>query len=384
MAPSRTLLVLGALPPPIGGAAIYYDTLMKSKVTSEFNVVFLNIAFVDSIAGYGQFSLGKALRAVRFAVQLCLILLTRRVDLVYAGVAFNRISFIKDIILVAICRAFGRRVVGCLLGIGLERAYAQSGWFMKRFMRWGLSLYDAFVTPSLTMFARDFGGLVPVDKARCVPFGIFADSDAPQRRLTSLGDPLQVIYYSNFNREKGIKDALAAIPFVVARHPQVRFLFVGAWDSDAHKQEAMQIVESTGTQRSIRFSGQVRGDARRECLRESDIFLLPTYFPAEGLPLSILEAMSHGCAIITTDHAATTTAVQDGVTGLICRKQDPRDIALKINQLVEDRQLLLNLQQNSARSFRESFTAARFGETLARELGLLAERGRRNARAAVS
>jgi len=364
----KKLLILGTLPPPVNGATIYFDTLLKTKVTRQFDIVFLDLKFADSIGDYGRFSLAKAGRFVGYAVRLCRILITSRIDLVYAAISFPPVSFVKDIFLVTICRLFGRRVVGCILGIGLENLYDHSGWFMKRFIKWGISLYHSFTTPSLKMYDRYFSRLLPLEKAQAVPFGIFTDADVPNRNLIEASGSVRIIFYSNFVRSKGIDEALEAIPLVTRKNPNVSFLFVGAWDSEVHKSAAMSIVESTGIGEHLKFLGVVTGDARKTCLQESDIFLLPTYYPSEGLPLAILEAMSYGCAIIATDHAATASAVEDGVNGFMCHPRDSRDLAIKINQLIEDRQLLLGMQQNSLRKFRELFTAERFGEKLAGEL----------------
>ena len=367
----KKLLVLGALPPPVHGATMYFDTLLKTQVANDFDVIFVDLKFSDSITEYGRFSLAKTVTAIRYLVRLCLILITRRIDLVYAAISFTRVSLAKDIAFTALCRLFRKRVVCCVLGIGLENLYDQSGWLMKLFIIWGIGLYHSFVMPSLKMHARYFAKLIPLDKVRCVPFGIFTDAGNPGLKLLEASAPIKIIFYSNFIKSKGIDEALKCIPSVMQRNPNVSFLFVGAWDSEAHKDAAMRIVDSVGMGERLKFSGVVTGEAKKRYLEESDIFLLPTYYYSEGLPLAILEAMSYGCAIVCTDHAATTVAVEDGVNGLICRPHDPQDLAIKINQLVEDRQLLLRMQENSVRKFKQLFTAEQFGERLSRTLASL-------------
>jgi len=55
------------------------------------------------------------------------------------------------------------------------------------------------------------------------------------------------------------------------------------------------------------------------------IFCLPTYYPNEGQPISILEAMANGCAIVTTDHGG----IKDVVTkenGIFVGKSNPCDL----------------------------------------------------------
>jgi len=367
-------LVLGSVPPPIGGQTIYFHTLLRTQVASEFDVIFLDLKFADTIANYGRFSLNKIIRLIGYILRLCFILLTNRIDLVYAAIQFKKAACVKDMLLATVCKIFGKHVVGCIVGIGLADLYDQSGWLMKLFIRRSIGVYSAFITPSLAMYERYFpSDLMPPEKARVVPFGIFTDAEISRRRLLLDSEPIQVIYYSHFIKSKGVDDLVAAIPLVIEKHPNVTFLFAGAWDSEIHRESLMSYVESAGIGKYVRFLGIVTGEEKKRYLESSDIFVLPTYFELEGLPLSILEAMSFGCAVIVTDHAAISSAVEDGINGLFCKPNNPKDLASKIILLMDDRQTLFRMQTNNLRRFNEFFTAERFGERLAHELMLLEE-----------
>jgi glycosyltransferase involved in cell wall biosynthesis len=58
-------------------------------------------------------------------------------------------------------------------------------------------------------------------------------------------------------------------------------------------------------------------------LQEADVVVLPSYYP-EGLPRSLLEAMSCGKAVITTDTPGCRDLVEPGVNGVLV---PPRDVA---------------------------------------------------------
>ena len=365
----KKLLVLGSIPPPISGATIYFDTLLKTKVVSKFDVVFLDLRFSDSIADHGRFSMKKIARLIGFVLRLCTVLVNNHFDLVYAGLQFNRIAFIRDVTFAVICCITGTKVVGCLVGIGLMDLYNRASWIMKKFIKRGMRCYYAYFTPSLDMCQRYFPSeIMPLEKVHVVPFGIFTDTITSNRRLLKVDDPVQVIYYSHFIRSKGVGEVVAAIPVVIQKYSNTNFLLVGAWDSDAHRESVMTALETTGCGENVKFMDVVSGITRMRILESSDIFVLPTYFEFEGLPLSILEAMSYGCAIITTDHAAITSAIEDGVNGLFCRIKDSQNLAQKITHLLADRQTLLRMQTNNIHKFSRFFTAELFGERLASTL----------------
>jgi glycosyltransferase involved in cell wall biosynthesis len=44
-----------------------------------------------------------------------------------------------------------------------------------------------------------------------------------------------------------------------------------------------------------------RGAEKQALFEQAQIFVLPTQYPVEAQPLAVLEAMAHGCAIVTTD-----------------------------------------------------------------------------------
>lgn len=66
----------------------------------------------------------------------------------------------------------------------------------------------------------------------------------------------------------------------------------------------------------------VGGEQKRELLKKCYLFALPTRYPNEGQPISILEAMGNGMFIITTDHAGIPDIVEDGVNGIVMKNKE--------------------------------------------------------------
>ena len=68
----------------------------------------------------------------------------------------------------------------------------------------------------------------------------------------------------------------------------------------------------------------------RPAIRGADCVVLPSYY-REGVPRSLLEAASMGKPVITTETVGCRDAVDDGVTGLLCRPRDANDLAEKMS-----------------------------------------------------
>jgi len=73
-------------------------------------------------------------------------------------------------------------------------------------------------------------------------------------------------------------------------------------------------------------------------LRSADIFVLPSYY-WEGLPVSILEAMSCGKPVIATNNRGCKDTVLNGETGFLIPLRDPGSLSDKILTLLDDHQL---------------------------------------------
>lgn len=103
---------------------------------------------------------------------------------------------------------------------------------------------------------------------------------------------------------------------------------------------------------NVKIHGWVSGEEKDKIFRNSDVLLLPSY--NEGLPISILEAMSYGMPIISTPVGGIVEAVENNVNGFIVNCGDTSDLAEKINALC-DKDLRLKMGAESFRLVKEKF-----------------------------
>ena len=105
--------------------------------------------------------------------------------------------------------------------------------------------------------------------------------------------------------------------------------------------------------KNIDFVGYVSGQDKIDLLNGADVFVLPTL--AEGLPISILEAMAAGLGIITTDVGAIPEIV-DETNGFIIKPSNSSELLLSIKKYHDNLNLLkehkiTNLEKSSQFSF---------------------------------
>jgi glycosyltransferase involved in cell wall biosynthesis len=114
---------------------------------------------------------------------------------------------------------------------------------------------------------------------------------------------------------KGIEVVLDAFPAVLVAHPGARLLVVGAGPLDsALKEQAGRL----GLEDRVIFTG-ARGDMP-EVYSALDVFVLASF--DEGMPMTVLEAMSSGRGVVATRVGAIPRLIRDGENG---RLIEPRD-----------------------------------------------------------
>jgi glycosyltransferase involved in cell wall biosynthesis len=90
-----------------------------------------------------------------------------------------------------------------------------------------------------------------------------------------------------------------------------------------------------GVAERVRFLGKVE-QADLAALYRSCAMLVATSFVNETFGMALCEAMACGAAVVASDFGGFKEVVDDGVTGLLARPQDPADLAAKINRLLAD------------------------------------------------
>ena len=144
------------------------------------------------------------------------------------------------------------------------------------------------------------------------------------------GSQINVLFLGLIGENKGVYDLLPAFAAAVKSVPQL-FLRIGG---DGEVDKARVLAHELGLESHVEFLGWVSGNAKNELLRDADIFVLPSY--NEGLPVSILEAMSWGIPVITTTVGGIPELVEDHVNGFLISPGDRLALQSLLEQLACD------------------------------------------------
>lgn len=142
--------------------------------------------------------------------------------------------------------------------------------------------------------------------------------------------------------DKGLREYYAAAKIVKNRHPHCRFLLVGAADPSP---AAIPVDEVLGwnEEGSVEYLG-TKEDVR-EVIKECHVYVLPSYH--EGTPRSVLEAMSMGRPIITTDTPGCRETVVPPRNGFLVPHKDVDALAMAMESFVNNSNLIHGMGSES-------------------------------------
>jgi len=153
---------------------------------------------------------------------------------------------------------------------------------------------------------------------------------APEERLVLLVGRL--VY------EKGFQLALEALPGLVARLGDVRFLVAG---SGTHEAELRAQATALGLDAHGSFLGWIGDDVLHSLYRIADLTVVPSIYEPFGLVA--LEAMASGCPCLVADTGGLREVVPSDGAGLRFRSRDPESLGAMAERLLTDQALRARL-----------------------------------------
>jgi colanic acid/amylovoran biosynthesis glycosyltransferase len=150
-------------------------------------------------------------------------------------------------------------------------------------------------------------------------------------RLKPVGDPFRIITVARLAPEKGQFVLLDAVAELHRFGMNVAVDLVGTGPARA---ELEQRVASLGLSSAVTFHGSKTPVEVAALLNAADVFCLPSF--AEGLPVSIMEAMATGIPVVATSINGTPELVEDGRTGRLVIAGRSADIVEAIQAIMAD------------------------------------------------
>lgn len=139
-------------------------------------------------------------------------------------------------------------------------------------------------------------------------------------------------YIGRFSEEKGILYLLNAVPEILKKNPNIKFLFIG--DGPLRKTIDQHIQNNNLSDIIIR-PGWISHDLLTNYINQMKLLVIPS--DTEGLPNVMLEAMACGTPVLATSVGGISSIIKDGRTGFILENNSPRCITSNIFKILDDK-----------------------------------------------
>ena len=156
--------------------------------------------------------------------------------------------------------------------------------------------------------------------------------NAKLKEELNLKDEVVVLMVARAIWHKGIKEYYQSAKVIKDKYKNVKFYLVGGVDIGNHSAVPKEFLENDSNVIWLNERNDIK-----ELISICDIFVLPSY--REGVPRTLLEATSMAKAIVTTDTIGCREVVAHNINGFLVKLYDSKDLANKIEILINDKKL---------------------------------------------
>lgn len=245
-------------------------------------------------------------------------------------------SFKRKAIYIRIASLFKKKIVLHIHGGKFHLYYENNKTFVKK----NLDKVDCLIVLS-KQWKEFFEVTVGCKNVVIVPNIV---EDATKVSIQNIDNTIKGIFLGQMTQGKGIFDIIE----MVAEHKEYLKgklkLHIGG---NGETEKVQYLIKNNEVEDIIKFEGWVNKEMRNDLLSKATFFLLPSY--NEGLPISILEAMSFSLPIISTPVGGIPEILTDDCNGFLVEPGDKEALFQAIKKIIEGD---CNIEQMGKESFK--------------------------------
>jgi glycosyltransferase involved in cell wall biosynthesis len=239
-------------------------------------------------------------------------------------------ALVRDGVLLLIAKIFGRSVVVFTHGWDKQCERALAGALLPLF-RCVYGRADAFIVLGKEfekgLRALGYRRAIFVEGAPIADEFLTDDNEAAQAGSVSKRR-FRILFLARMERSKGVYEALDTYHILQRTYPFVEMTMAGG---GPELDRARDYAKSCGLAK-IEFPGHLQGVAKLKAFQSADAYLFPSW--AEGLPISVLEAMAQGLPLVASAVGGLPDFFQNGKMGFLTKGREPEVFASLLSELI--------------------------------------------------
>lgn len=357
------ITLVAPTPPPYAGPEISTAYILASSLAEEFSLHHIRSNLKATNAEKGAFSVGALAKQLAIYYQIIRSRLLGSRGL-YVLIAVNVLAFVKDAGSVWLGWLLGMRVVAHMKGATLPAFYLQSSPLLRWLIKMTIGRLEMMIVQSASI--RDEIVETLGLEERRIP--VVPNMVEANHRCSGRTNGERLLFIGHLSVAKGFIDLLSVLDDVFTDYPDAVLRCAGepkplkrdyvshlvGIDLPLGANGAIQRVVNGGFSQVQYLGGSVHGATKDELFCNSDILILPSY--SESFPMAVLEAMSHGCAVIATPVGAVPEMISHGSEGLLVEPGDRASLLEAIRTLLSDPALRHKLATSASAKVEAQYT----------------------------
>lgn len=283
------------------------------------------------------------------------VLRNEPIDLVHINISLNTKGVLRDSVFIVLSKMFRKKILVFFHGWDKSFEKKLDGIFLWLFK----SIYHS--SKAFIVLAADF-------KNQLLKWGfsqpIYIESTLVDDDLTSGFDihksidkrinekDKKILFLARLIKEKGIYETIDAIALLQKKYSDISLIVAGEGDERAN---VVDYVKRNNIQ-NIVFTGYVTGERKRIIFQDAYLYCLPSY--QEGMPTSLLEALSFGLPIITQPVGGIVDFFENGKNGFFTERRESILIAQYLERLIVEKDLYRQISLNNYHLGKERYLAS--------------------------
>lgn len=239
-------------------------------------------------------------------------------------------------------KLFGKRCIATVHGLDHQRAKwgRFASWYIRSGEKCAVKYADEIIV--LSESVRDYFKEVYGRETLFIPNGVNKSESMDALEISEkygLEKNGYILFLARLVPEKGIKRLIEAYGKVDTE----KRLVIAGGSSDTAEFEA-ELFELARKDRRILFTGFVQGRELSELYSNAYLYVLPS--DLEGMPLSLLEAMSYGNCCLVSDIPECASVIEE--RGFTFKAGDIDDLGNKLQMLCDNSSLVEDMKKTAA------------------------------------
>ncbi|MED4391744.1 glycosyltransferase family 4 protein [Priestia aryabhattai] len=347
------MLVIGPVPPPIHGESLAVHSVIKSDLLNRnYHISLINTNKLN-VTNAGKFSIGKVLKDIKILQQVFANVFMRKKDICYISISQTRLGLLRDLVIILLCSLRSKKIIAHLHGNNLGNVIDKMSQCERTLVKNIFKKIDSGIVLGNGL-KNNFKGFTKSIKvvANGVDGNYITDEELNSKEKDT--EFIDIVYLSNLLESKGYQYLIEAVASLIEEGENVRLTLAGAIFNQEKFDMIWNTVKDRRLEERIKHLGVVDGIKKKQLLLSSDIMVLPTNYPIEGQPVSIIEGMAAGLPIIATKRGSIPDLITNN--GILIETGSTHLVKKTLSSLINNPKEIKNMSKNSRENFLNNFT----------------------------